>query len=242
MKSLPAIPTQPPPESRQRILDAATRLMSERGYAGTSISMITRLSGLPASSTYWHFGSKEQLLSEVLENAASQFLHRLPRLEDVEGSPRERLHQIVRIAFAGTDSEGPDFLRLLFMIALERGEGRGEVLETIRRVRRQVLRAWHHLFEEIYGEIGDEETERLVERLAAFGLAASDGSFLASQIEPDHDGEVLGEMTATAFLAMADAHFASRQRPAAAALRPAVLRGKGTAIGRRPGPKKTRNT
>ena len=101
---------QPTVDSRQRILDAATRLMSERGYAGTSISMITKLSGLPASSTYWHFGSKERLLSEVLEHAATSFLHSLPRLEDVEGTPRERVHKIVRVAFARNQGDDPDFL------------------------------------------------------------------------------------------------------------------------------------
>ena len=202
---------QPTVDSRQRILDAATRLMSERGYAGTSISMITKLSGLPASSTYWHFGSKERLLSEVLEHAATSFLHSLPRLEDVEGTPRERVHKIVRVAFARNQGDDPDFLRLLFMIALERGEGRGEVLETIRRVRRQVAKGWKRMFDELYGLPTDAEIEALVDRLAAFAIAASDGSFLASQIEPDSDPEALGDMTATASLALADQFFAERQ-------------------------------
>ena len=189
--------------------------MSERGYAGTSISMITKMSGLPASSTYWHFGSKERLLGEVLEYAATNFLHTLPRLEDVEGTPRERLHQIVQEAFARSRGSGPDFLRLLFMIALERGEGRGEVMETIRRVRRQVIRGWRRAFVEIYGEPTDAETEALVDRLAAFGLAAVDGSFLASQIEADHDPRLIGDMAASAFLALADDYFAARKASSA---------------------------
>lgn len=200
------------PDSRQRILDAATKLMSERGYAGTSISMITKLSGLPASSTYWHFGSKEQLLSEVLEYAVTNFLHTLPRLEDVEGTPRERFHKIVTEAFARTRSDsGPDFLRLLFMIALERGEGRNEVISTIRKVRRQVARGWKRAFNEIYGDSSDAAVAEFVERLAVFGIAASDGSFIASQIEDDHDAMQLGDMAATAFLAMADDFFAARK-------------------------------
>ncbi|HEY4887388.1 MAG TPA: TetR/AcrR family transcriptional regulator [Candidatus Dormibacteraeota bacterium] len=211
-----------PLDSRHRILEAATRLMSERGYAGTSISMITKLSGLPASSTYWHFGSKEQLLSEVLENAASNFLHTLPRLEDVEGTPRARFHKIVSEGFGRTRSQdGPDFLRLLFMIALERGEGRNEVINTIRKVRRQVAKGWKRAFVEIYGESSDPEIAEFVERLAVFGIAASDGSFIASQIEVDHDAHQLGDMAATAFLAIADEFFSAkksaRKRAAASA-------------------------
>ena len=205
--------------------------MSERGYAGTSISMITKMSGLPASSTYWHFGSKEQLLSEVLEYAASKFLHSLPRLEDVEGTPRERLHKIVQEAFMRTRGDGPDFLRLLFMIALERGEGRAEVMETIRRVRRQVAKGWTRAFAEIYGEPTDAEMEGLTHRLAAFGIAASDGSFLAGQIEDDHDARVIGDMTATAFLALADEFLARNgsrkpvgQKESTSSRKPAIVR------------------
>jgi AcrR family transcriptional regulator len=220
-----------PQDSRQRILEAATRLMSERGYAGTSISTITKLSGLPASSTYWHFGSKEQLLSEVIENAASNFLHTLPRLEDVEGSPRERLHKIVSVGFDRTRSHGgPDFLRLLFLIALERGEGRNEVITTIRKVRRQVAKGWKRAFMEIYGESSDSDVAEFVERLAVFGIAASDGSFIASQIEDDHDAQELGDMAATAFLALADDFFIAKKSarkgaaPAAKSTRPAPSR------------------
>jgi len=208
------------PDSRQKILDAATRLMSERGYAGTSISMITKLSGLPASSTYWHFGSKERLLSEVLEHAATNFMHTLPRLEDVEGSPRERLHKIVSVGFGRTKADGgPDFLRLLFIIALERGEGRNQVLTTVRQLRRQVAKGWKRAFAEIYGEPADAEVESFVDRLAAFGLAAGDGLFMASHIEGDQDGSRMGDMAATAFMALADGFFAARKQ-ARARLRP----------------------
>jgi AcrR family transcriptional regulator len=210
MKSSPAQQVEQPADSRQRILDAATRLMSERGYAGTSISMITRMSGLPASSTYWHFGSKEKLLGEVLEYAATSFMNSLPRLDDVQGKPRERLHTVVREAVMRTRGEGPDFLRLLFMISLERGDGRGEVMEAIRRVRGQVFRRWRRAFIEIYGEPADADVEAFIARLTAFALAATDGSFLASQIDGSHDSAAIGEMTATAFLALADGFFAAR--------------------------------
>src|SRR6266496_2327682 len=55
--------------SQDRILDAAERLVAERGYTAASISLISKASGLPASSIYWHFGSKEGLLAAVVERA-----------------------------------------------------------------------------------------------------------------------------------------------------------------------------
>jgi AcrR family transcriptional regulator len=196
-----------PNDSRQRILDAATRLMSERGYAGTSISMVTRLSGLPASSTYWHFGSKEGLLTEVIDYAAISFLQSLPRFEELDGTPRERLHQMVRQVFVRDRSGEPDFFRL-YMVALEAGEDQGEVRDTIRRVRAQVARAWQPAFTEVYGEHPDAEIEAMIGGLAVFALAAGNGSPLASEADSVHDGRAIGAMTATAFLVLADEFFA----------------------------------
>src|SRR5436190_1998682 len=49
-------------QSREVILEAAARLMAANGFDGASISSISKESGLPASSIYWHFTSKEGVL------------------------------------------------------------------------------------------------------------------------------------------------------------------------------------
>ncbi|MFF5284854.1 TetR/AcrR family transcriptional regulator [Streptomyces sp. NPDC013171] len=59
--------------SRQEILDAAARVMSVRGYAGTSMSTLTKETGLPKSAFYHHFESKAGLLSAVMEQGAHAF-------------------------------------------------------------------------------------------------------------------------------------------------------------------------
>uniref|UniRef100_UPI00131AF4CF TetR/AcrR family transcriptional regulator n=1 Tax=Streptomyces fulvoviolaceus TaxID=285535 RepID=UPI00131AF4CF len=50
-------------ESRQRILDAAVEIAGERGYDGTSIAAVSAKCGLPASSIYWHFKDKDDLIA-----------------------------------------------------------------------------------------------------------------------------------------------------------------------------------
>lgn len=191
-------------ESRQRILDAATQLMSERGYSGTSISMITKQSGLPASSTYWHFGSKERLLAEVIETAAMHWLRSLPRWTDLDGDPYERLAAMLRVGATDWSGGRPAFLRLMFMIALERGEQGSEVMDTIRRVREQVKRTFRHAYVEAHGEPSDKAGQEFVDRLAAFALALADGVFLASEIEgEDIDSPGLYQMLTPAFFAIA---------------------------------------
>src|SRR5271165_791242 len=59
--------------SRDEILDAAEALMARQGYDGASISAICSECGLPASSIYWHFGSKEGVLAAVMERGATRY-------------------------------------------------------------------------------------------------------------------------------------------------------------------------
>ena len=66
--------------SRGLILDTTERLMGTRGYAATSISDICKACGLPASSIYWHFGSKDGVLAAVMERGAARFFAAIPRL------------------------------------------------------------------------------------------------------------------------------------------------------------------
>jgi AcrR family transcriptional regulator len=58
-----AAPSESP---RAGIVNAATKLFSEKGYAQTTMSDIARASGLQQSSLYYWFRNKEQLLGEAL--------------------------------------------------------------------------------------------------------------------------------------------------------------------------------
>ena len=59
--------------SRLAILDATLRIAGERGYVGTTMAQVTRASGLPASSVYWHFHNKDDLLADALDHGFSQW-------------------------------------------------------------------------------------------------------------------------------------------------------------------------
>ncbi|WP_454743547.1 TetR/AcrR family transcriptional regulator [Cupriavidus necator] len=55
-----------PAEGRQLILDTAARLFREEGYATTSLRNIAAECGVTTGSIYHHFGSKEEIVTEVL--------------------------------------------------------------------------------------------------------------------------------------------------------------------------------
>src|SRR5262245_54719291 len=63
----PVQPTQPSPQTRERILDVAEALFAARGFAGTSMREIASAADLTAASLYNHFEGKEALYGAVLE-------------------------------------------------------------------------------------------------------------------------------------------------------------------------------
>ena len=71
-------------ETRQRILRSAARLFSRKGFAEVTIGEIMTGAGLTHGGFYRHFGSKDELYSEVI----SQFLCRPP--EPSQTKPAER--------------------------------------------------------------------------------------------------------------------------------------------------------
>jgi len=52
--------------TRQRILDEALNLFAQHGYAGTSMRMLARATGLRESSLYNHFSGKDDLYQSTL--------------------------------------------------------------------------------------------------------------------------------------------------------------------------------
>ncbi len=58
---------------RQRVLDEATRLFSQRGYASVSTGDIARAAGVAEGSVFHYFGSKQELLRAVGERYGGEF-------------------------------------------------------------------------------------------------------------------------------------------------------------------------
>jgi TetR/AcrR family transcriptional regulator, cholesterol catabolism regulator len=53
--------------TRRRILDAGAAAFRREGYASVTLKDIAGLAGLRAGSLYYHFGSKEEIVENVLE-------------------------------------------------------------------------------------------------------------------------------------------------------------------------------
>ncbi|MGU3436641.1 TetR/AcrR family transcriptional regulator [Actinomycetes bacterium M1A6_2h] len=58
--------------SRARIVDAATSLVSEYGYAGCSVSAVAARADIGTGTVYRHFASKGELFAEVFRTACTR--------------------------------------------------------------------------------------------------------------------------------------------------------------------------
>jgi AcrR family transcriptional regulator len=164
--------------SRERILDAATEIAAERGYEGTSIALVSAKCGLPASSIYWHFKNKDDLIAAVIERSFAGWL-KAWQVPD-EGAARQRLVGLaMQIAKALLDS--PDFIRLGLMLALER-----RPVEP--RARAMFLQARAQTYDELAKTMRGftpELTEAQVHRLVTYAIAGADGLFIAKELGGD---------------------------------------------------------
>jgi len=169
--------------SRRRILDAASALMAEGSYAATSISTICARSGLPPTSIYWHFKSKEGLLAAVMEDGANRWFARFLGWEELSGDLRERLAQLLD-QLADSLAGEPEFLHLLLMLSLERKKTDPACLKTIRRVRKKALDRVRALIETGFASLGETRAREVAGQLSRFALTFADGAFLAHHIDP----------------------------------------------------------
>ena len=175
-------------KSRELVLDAAERVMAEHGYEAATVARVVDEAGIPLSSVYHYFGSKEGILLAVMKRGADRFFSDLPRWDRRAGRPAEHL----RMVLAGTVRalEGhPHFLRLLIVLAAQPpAVADGAVQAVIGRIRdqaRQLLRT------QIGLAFGDDLDSPATDQLARFALAAMDGAFLACQADR---GVTLGQL------------------------------------------------
>jgi len=164
--------------SRERILDAATEIAAERGYEGTSIALVSAKCGLPASSIYWHFKDKDDLIAAVIESSFANWLAawQVP----AEGDGPERLKGMaIQIAKALLDS--PDFIRLGLMLALERRPEEPRARTMFLQARVEAYGQMIDVIRELIPELDDAQ----IHQLATYAIAGADGMFIAKEIGGD---------------------------------------------------------
>lgn len=83
-------------DTRARILDAALELFAERGFHGTGVAEIGDRADVQRGALYYHIGSKEELLWQILRDYTVLVLDDAERIADGPGDPVVTLRALVR--------------------------------------------------------------------------------------------------------------------------------------------------
>ena len=112
----------PPGERRRQILDAALSIICQRGYYGFSIKEVALRCGLTVAGILHHFGSKVQLLVELLADQHERDAMAILAKLQVGATPlsmglADVLHILREVVVR--NSQQPDIVRLYSMLRAE---------------------------------------------------------------------------------------------------------------------------
>jgi AcrR family transcriptional regulator len=113
-------------DTKQKILDAAERLIAEQGYAGTSLRQIIAEAGVNLASVHYHFGSKDELLHAVIQRKVGpvnqERLALLDRFEaEAKGAPLavEKIFDAFLTPMGKVAGSHPQFVRVMGRVVAE---------------------------------------------------------------------------------------------------------------------------
>src|ERR1700753_4086777 len=102
-------------ETRAALLEAAKRLMFERGYARTSVRALVSVADPTLGPVNYHFGSRENLLNQAMFEFFLEWGESVGQVEVAPGAgPIEQLAERARAMVEGISTAQP-----LFVVFLE---------------------------------------------------------------------------------------------------------------------------
>jgi len=167
------------PGSRERILDAAIRLLRKQGYASTGIKQIVEEGAAPLGSVYHHFpGGKEQLAIEAIETAGERIRRTLAAAAEVPDIPAAMNNYFVVHAHRLRDSEWALGCPIA-NVSQETAVGH----ESIRAACTRVFDSWRSTLSEVFMRAG--VAARDADELATFVLTSYEGALTMSRAVHD---------------------------------------------------------
>jgi len=145
-------------DTKEKLLDAAERLIGEQGFAATSLRQIISEAGANLASVHYHFGSKDELLEAVVMRRAGPVNDRrlalLDRYEaEVDGAvPVARILEAFLLPMAQAAGSNPQFVRVMGRIVAE-----GMIRAVIEKNFHTVLSRFATALRKTLPTISDEE-------------------------------------------------------------------------------------
>ena len=171
-------------DRKSQILDAASQLITERGFKQTSIDDVIRHSGLCGKSHFYHyFKSKEELGYEVLRRQFERFAERgLAILREPMIDPMERLYLFIDSLVAAQAERGCKAGSPFGKLAMEMADAHEGFRERIDVVFERWASQIQSLLWEARPTLHDDVD---AVRLSRFIIATLEGALMMSKVDRD---------------------------------------------------------
>ena len=128
--------------THERILDAAVEVLAQRGYSAAGVQEIVDLSGTSKGSFYFHFSSKEKMVTALLDQMSGKLVKKIQ--ESIRHQPTP-LHRVAAgiDALIATFSRQRKIARILLLNIMGHG----------RATDRKFLPVWDRFSSLIQGEL-----------------------------------------------------------------------------------------
>jgi len=192
-------PKPPRGGKRPLILQAATDIFAEQGFAAVTVAEIAERAGIGKGTVYEYFSSKDELLFAVFEWMNEQIFERFQTLMKSGGSTSERLKKMLTVAAEVTCEQVEMQAVVLDFWAASRGTG---TEERYNRSCLETFRTYRELAADVIREgqdAGELNPDIDPEATAVMLVAAVDGLgvqiFFDRKLDPmaitEHFGDVL---------------------------------------------------
>lgn len=123
-------------KTRQRVLEAAARLITIKGYHNTSMNDIIGATGVKKGNLYFHFSSKDDLVYALISYARKEYAQYL-RKNTAGTSAREKLASMMNAVGRYHSRSGFVGGCIFGNMALEVGDENPRIVELVRAVFRE---------------------------------------------------------------------------------------------------------
>jgi AcrR family transcriptional regulator len=171
--------------TKQRIFDAATKVVGKYGYAEASVARITEEAGVAQGTFYNHFENRQELLDQLLPKIGIDMVRFIRARTGTAHAARQEIERFG--AFFDFIREVPEFLRILNEAEFFAPSGYQKHLDNISTAYVRILRRAR--LSGAIDDYSDEEFEAVVHMLmGARGYLSRRYSYLPDGVTavPDH--------------------------------------------------------
>ena len=169
---------------RDIVINQATGVFWERGYARTSVGDLVSATGLQPGSLYAAFGNKKGLFLEVIDQYNRGFVGRISALRAAPGRSIEKLEGLLKQVVEDTDAGKANRGCLTVNALLEMSTHDDDIAARLRGHNARLRKAFAWLVKDAQAE-GDVQATRDANELATFVLNNLWGMRVMCKSRPD---------------------------------------------------------